>query len=119
MFSSKPAEQLNGLTDKAEHAVDTALHSTQLRVNATLDDLIEAMQKLRHGSDDAVGAFIQRGHTLASDSSMHLRGQARRAAESTRDYVQHEPLKAVLMAAATGATLMALVSLVAGMRSRN
>jgi ElaB/YqjD/DUF883 family membrane-anchored ribosome-binding protein len=119
MFSSKPAEQLNGITDKAEHAVDSALHSTQLLVNATLDDLIEAMQKLRLGSDDPVGAFMQRGHTPAHDSSLHLRSQARRAAETTRDYMQHEPFKAMLMAAATGATLMALVNLIAGVRSRH
>jgi ElaB/YqjD/DUF883 family membrane-anchored ribosome-binding protein len=42
---------------------------------------------------------------------MRLRDQAMRAGTNTTHYIRAEPVKSVLMAAATGAALMALVSL--------
>ena len=38
----------------------------------------------------------------------HLRAQATEIHEKTRDYIQHEPVKSVLVAAATGAALVLL-----------
>ncbi|HSN79372.1 MAG TPA: hypothetical protein VLR44_03230, partial [Rhodoferax sp.] len=51
------------------------------------------------------------------DTSHQLRVKAEHASDNTVRYIQHEPVKAILMAAATGAALMALVSLIS--RSRN
>lgn len=51
-----------------------------------------------------------------SDRSGHL---IEHASDTTVNYIREEPVKAVLMAAATGAALMALVSLVARSRDRS
>jgi ElaB/YqjD/DUF883 family membrane-anchored ribosome-binding protein len=49
-------------------------------------------------------------HGLSSllDSTQPLRDQARHARQCTTRYIQDEPFKAVLIAAAAGAVLMAL-----------
>jgi hypothetical protein len=46
-----------------------------------------------------------------------LRVKAGHASDNTVHYIQHEPVKAVLLAAVTGAALMALVSLISRSRS--
>ena len=50
------------------------------------------------------------------DASAQLREKATQASDTTVEYVRQEPVKAMLIAAATGAVLMALVGLLA--RSR-
>jgi ElaB/YqjD/DUF883 family membrane-anchored ribosome-binding protein len=62
-------------------------------------------------------ALAQRGLEAVRDGSQRLRDTARQASDGTVHYIQAEPLKSVLIAAATGAALMALISLVS--RSRN
>lgn len=60
--------------------------------------------------------LARRGIDSARDSSQQLRDRAARATDSTVNYIKDEPVKAMLIAAATGAALMALVSLLS--RSR-
>jgi ElaB/YqjD/DUF883 family membrane-anchored ribosome-binding protein len=50
------------------------------------------------------------------ETSHQLRRKAEHACESTVEGIKHDPVKAVLIAAATGAALMALVSLVSHAR---
>ncbi len=61
--------------------------------------------------------------SLATDAEMaarqgidKVRDQARQAANSARGYVQDEPVKSILIAAAMGAALMALLTLVSRAR---
>ena len=49
---------------------------------------------------------------------MQLREQASHTTEATVRYIQRDPLKAVLIAAASGAALMALVSLLSRSHTR-
>ena len=51
------------------------------------------------------------------DSGQHLRDRAQHAGDSGLRYVRGEPVKSLLMAAAVGAGLMALLGLVARSRS--
>ena len=53
------------------------------------------------------------------DTSHQLRLKAEHASESTVNYIRHEPIKSILIAAATGAALMALISLISGNRHRH
>jgi ElaB/YqjD/DUF883 family membrane-anchored ribosome-binding protein len=62
-------------------------------------------------------ALAHRGVEALHDGSRGLRAQAHRASVGTNRYIQQEPVKAVLIAAATGAMLMALIGFVA--RSRH
>ena len=61
--------------------------------------------------------LAQRGLHAVQDSAQQLREKAAHSGEVTVRYIQSEPVKAVLIAAATGAALMALLGLMS--RSRN
>lgn len=63
-----------------------------------------------HATGQAVGA-AQRGVAAVRDGSQHLLDRAHLASDRTVGYIKDEPVKAMLIAAATGAVLMALVGL--------
>lgn len=87
---------LDTLQDKASHLAAVA-PGTLSRVAAQIDEMT------RHGIDRA---------KAATDSA---REQCARAGDRTVGYIQNEPVKSVLIAAAAGAALAALI----GMASRN
>ena len=62
-------------------------------------------------------AAARHGAEVVRETSAQLRAKAIKAQECTVDYIKEEPVKAMLIATATGAALMALVSLVS--RSRD
>jgi ElaB/YqjD/DUF883 family membrane-anchored ribosome-binding protein len=57
-----------------------------------------------------------RGIDAIRDNSRQWLSRAQQASDSTTDYIKHEPVKAVLIAAATGAALMGLIALFARRR---
>lgn len=63
-------------------------------------------------TEQALGA-AQRGVAAVRERSQHLLERAQHASDCTVGYIKDEPVKAVLIAAATGAALMALVGLLA------
>lgn len=69
-------------------------------------------------ASERAGALAQRGLDAVRDSSQKLRDQAQRASDGTRSYIRDEPLKSMLFAAATGAALVALLSLLGSSRYR-
>ncbi len=68
-------------------------------------------------SEQALGA-AQRGVAAMRDGSHQLVDRAHQASDRTVTYIQHEPVKSMLIAAATGAALMALVGLMTRSRDR-
>lgn len=86
------AEQPAGLVDKAAMSAEQALHSMQ-RVG------------------EQAHTLAQRGLDEVRQQSHRLEDQAHRLSDSAATYVRQDPLKAVLIAAAAGAGLMALLSL--------
>ena len=62
-------------------------------------------------------AAAKRGMDAVRDSSQQLREKAMKATDTTVAYVKDEPVKSMLIAAATGAVLMGLISLLG--RSRD
>lgn len=118
MFSKKIAEQPHNLADRAAQSAEDAIHSTQRVTNEALDSLSGTVQGLREQAvplldrvTEQASTLAQRGVDAVRDGKDQLREQAHRASDGTVGYIQHEPLKAMLMAAATGAALMALLSL--------
>ena len=93
MFNNKPAEISNALMDQVSHAADQVARSSQHLANGVMGSV--------------------------RDTSHQLRVKAGHASDNTVRYIQHEPVKAILMAAATGAALMALVSLISRSRSHH
>jgi ElaB/YqjD/DUF883 family membrane-anchored ribosome-binding protein len=126
MFLNKPVEQSSSLVEQASHSADQAIKSTQQAASEALESLTEAMQDLRHQATpvmeraaEGVSAFAHRGVDSVRETSHQLRVKAEHASENTVNYIRHEPVKSVLIAAATGAALMALISLVSHSRNRS
>ena len=124
MITNKPFEQSNSLAEQASQTADSAIRSSQRVANEAIDSLAGSAQDLRNEAtplinraSEQASALAQRGVNAVRDSSQHLRDTAQRASDSTVMYIKDEPLKAMLIAAATGAALMALVGLLN--RSRN
>lgn len=118
MFAKKLQEPSN-VTDQMSQTADEAIRTTQLLANEAVDGLAHAMQDARtqavpmlNRASEQVGALAQRGVDSVRQTSQQLRDRTRDAADGTVQYIKDEPVKAMLIAAATGATLMALVSLI-------
>jgi len=125
MTTHMPFEQSKSLADQASHTADNAIRSTQRLGNDAIDSLAGSAQDLRNEvtpminrAGEQASAFAQRGVNAVLDSSQHLRDSAQRASDNTVMYIKDEPLKSMLIAAATGAALMALVGMLSRSRSR-
>ncbi len=112
------SEQSNGLADQAAASADHAIRSTQQVANDALDNLAGSVQDLRkqvapilNRATEQASALAQRGVDTVRETSQQLRDKALRASDNTVNYIRDEPVKSMLIAAATGAALMALVSL--------
>ena len=101
------ASAFDGAGKAAQHTVDNALDSLSNKVE---DIRSQAMPLIDRVSGQA-SAAAKRSIDAVRDTSQQLRDKAVRASDSTVAYVKDEPVKAVLIAAATGALLMGLVSL--------
>jgi len=115
--------QGNGLADQAADSADHAIKSTQRVANATLDRMAGTVQDLRQQAAPLLNRvsaqaseLAQRGVDAVRDTSQQLRDKAVRASDGTVNYIRDEPVKAMLIAAATGAALMALIGLMSRKR---
>jgi ElaB/YqjD/DUF883 family membrane-anchored ribosome-binding protein len=119
MFAKKLQESSSSLSEQMTQSADDAIRSTQRIANEAVDGLASAVQDVRHQAvpmlnrvSEQVSALTQRGVDGVRETSQHLREKTRDAADGTVQYIKDEPVKAMLIAAATGAALMALVSLI-------
>ena len=108
----------SNLADQAAATADNAIKSTQRATNEAFDSLSGGVQNLRQQAAPALeratqqaSALAQRGVDTMRDTAQQVRESALRASDSTVNYIKDEPVKAMLIAAATGAGLMALLSL--------
>jgi len=104
----------NNLADQAANTADDAIKSTQRATNNAFESLAGGVQNLRQQAAPAinrVGAMAQQGVDSVRDTAQQMRERALHATDSTVSYIKEEPVKAMLIAAATGAGLMALLSL--------
>lgn len=125
MITHKTLEQSNGLVDQVAQTADNAIRSTQQLANSALDSLAGSVQDVRHEAapllnraGEQASALAQRGVNAVRDSSLRLRDSAVQAKDGTVLYIKDEPLKSMLIAAAAGAALMALVGLLSRSRDR-
>lgn len=125
MFLNKPVEASSNLIDQASESADQAIKATQQAANEALQSISQSLQDLSHQATplleraaNQVSSLTHHGLDSLRESSHQLRVKAEHAQENTVDYIKHEPMKSVLIAAATGAALMALISLVRYSRHR-
>jgi ElaB/YqjD/DUF883 family membrane-anchored ribosome-binding protein len=107
------------VVDSAAHTADLAIRSSQRMANQTLDGMANQVESTRAAAGPALDSvahqasdLVHRGNQAIHSGAQHLREQAQHAGASTRNYIEHEPLKAVLIAVAAGAALMVLGSLI-------
>ncbi|MEP7099339.1 MAG: hypothetical protein ABI781_02445 [Burkholderiales bacterium] len=117
--TSKPfGQEASNFADHAADSASSAIRSTQNVANAAFDRLSDKVDTAR---DQAVPllnrlssqaeAAARRGADAVKETSAQLREKALQAQDTTVGYIKDEPVKAMLIAAATGAALMALISL--------
>jgi ElaB/YqjD/DUF883 family membrane-anchored ribosome-binding protein len=123
MFANQTPETQNKLVDQAGASADQAIRSTQRVANDALSSLAGTAQNLREHAAPVVDRVAERARALAHqgvdtvrERSHQLSDSAHRVADGTRHYVQDQPVKSLLIAAATGAVLMGLLSLLSGTR---
>lgn len=118
-ITNKPFGQ--DVSKTAENVADSAsgaIRSTQNVANAAFDRLSDKVDSARDQAVPLINrlstqaeAAARRGAEAVKETSAQLREKAIRAQDTTVGYIKDEPVKAMLIAAATGACLMALVSL--------
>ena len=116
-------QQLAGAADQAADTAGSALRSTQNATNEAFDKLGDKVNDLRDQAAPTLNrlstqaeSMARRGVEKVRDTSAQLREKALQASDTTVGYIKDEPVKAMLIAAATGAALMGLVGLMS--RSR-
>ncbi len=126
MLINKPLETSNHMAEQAAQSADQAIKSTQRAANQALNSLSDTVQDIQHQASpllnrasEQASALAQRGLDTLRDGTANLRDKAQQASDSTVSYIKHEPVKAMLIAAATGAALMALVSLMSRSNGRS
>ena len=120
MYTDKPlAQTTHDFADQAAQSADNAIKSTQRVANDALNSLSNSVNEARDQAAPVISRvagqvedLARRGIDAARERSQQLRDTALRATDSTVGYIKDEPVKAMLIAAATGAALMALVSLI-------
>ncbi|WOB06720.1 hypothetical protein [Piscinibacter gummiphilus] len=127
MYTKNPADPTNTtntVADQAAGKADQAIRSTQRMTNDALDGLSDSVNSassrvspLINRATEQATAFAQKSVDAMRQTSQQLRDKAMHASDTTASYIRNDPIKSVLIAAATGAALMALVSLVT--RSRH
>lgn len=93
------------------NASDQPPHELDAAIQAGLRETRQDAAALVDHAGQTAGALAQRGARVLRDTSLGLRDSAQRASDSTAMYIKDEPLKSMLIAAATGAALMALVGM--------
>lgn len=119
-------QQVAGAADQAADAASGALRSTQHATNEAFDRLSDKVSEVRDQAAPTVSrlstqaeALAKRGVEAVRDTSAQLRDKALQATDTTVGYIKDEPVKSMLIAAATGAALMGLVGLMTRSRRDN
>ena len=122
---TKPlAQQAQDVADQAASSAQGTIRTTQRAADDAMNGLSDKVEELRSQAAPLLNrvssqaeAAARRGMDAVRDTSQQLRDRALRASDSTVGYIKDEPIKSMLIAAATGALLMGLISLMT--RSRD
>jgi ElaB/YqjD/DUF883 family membrane-anchored ribosome-binding protein len=104
--------------DSAANAADQAIRDTQRATHNAMDHLAGGVESARSSLGPALDGLAhdssqmaQRGSEAVARTARQWRDQAVQLRQSTRGYIEHQPLQSVLLAMAAGAALVLLGSL--------
>ena len=111
-------DDASNLAHEATLGAEHAIRSTQRLAQQGLDRMADglggaraqtgvALKQLAHDTE----ALTHRGMEAVREGTHQLREKSMHVKDATTSYIQHEPVKSVLIAAAVGAALMGLVAL--------
>ena len=116
--------EASNIADQAADSANNAVRSTQGVANQAFDRLSDKIESARDQAVPLINRLTSQAETAARrgveavrDTGAQVREKALKASDTTVSYIKDEPVKAMLIAAATGAALMALIGLLS--RSRN
>ena len=102
-----------------------ALKAAERDAHAAIDSAVDGLASAYGEAKPLLSRVSQRARDVASDGydaarerAAALKERSQQAVESTRGYVQDEPIKSLLIAAAVGAAVIALVEVVRIRRNR-
>ncbi|MET0383270.1 MAG: hypothetical protein ABW032_07600 [Burkholderiaceae bacterium] len=102
-----------------------ALKAAERDAHAAIDSAVDGLASAYSEAKPLLARLGQRARDYASDGydtarqqAAEMRQRSERAVESTRGYVRDEPVKSLLVAAAVGAAVIALVEVVRIRRNR-
>jgi ElaB/YqjD/DUF883 family membrane-anchored ribosome-binding protein len=116
--------EASAVADQAADSASSAVRSTQNVANQAFDRLSDKIENARDQAVPLINRLsgqaetaARRGVEAVRETGAQVRERALKASDTTVAYIKDEPVKAMLIAAATGAALMALIGLLS--RSRN
>jgi ElaB/YqjD/DUF883 family membrane-anchored ribosome-binding protein len=109
-LSEQAADLAHGAAASAEHAMRSSQHLAQQGLNSLSGARAQADSAMHQLASDTAD-LGHRGMDALHHGSDLMREKATHAGKVTTHYIQNEPIKAVLMAAALGAALMGVVAL--------
>ena len=107
---TRAAAALKAAERDAHAAIDSAVDGLATAYGQTKPMLARVSQRARDAASD--------GYDAAREQAAVLRERGQKAVDSTRGYVADEPIKSLLIAAAVGAAVIALVEVVRIRRNR-
>ncbi len=107
---NRAAAALKAAERDAHAAIDSAVDGLASAYGDTKPLLSRVSQRARDYASD--------GYDAARERATHLKERGQQAVDSTRGYVKDEPIKSLLIAAAVGAAVIALVEVVRIRRNR-
>jgi len=107
---NRAAESLKAAERNAHAAIDSAVDGFVSAYSDGRPMLRQVGERARAYASDSIDA--------ARNAALDLRDRSQRAVDSTRGYVRDEPVKSLLIAAAVGAAVIALVEAVRLRRNR-
>ena len=103
----KTADAARDGIDRANDAVDGAVTEAANKVDRVRNAVAPA---LKDGIDRAQ-SMVQQGSTFVSDTTLYARVRASELADQVVVYTQQKPVTALMLAAASGALMLSLVSM--------
>ena len=126
MSTTPLAQSIDHIADKATESAEHGLMATQHAANGALNMLADKVLEIRNqaapmleNTNDLAKDYLHQGMNSVRNASHQLTDAAANARNGAAGYIKEEPVKALLIAAATGAALMALVSLISHSHRKN
>lgn len=94
-------------------------HSAAENAIQSAQTLLDNSQHAANSALNGVSHALDHGVERAREAGAQMRDSSHRMSQDTSNLIRHDPVKSVLIAAATGAALMALVGLMTRAYSRH